>query len=112
MRCGVEFRYKNYGRKPKTYHGVEFKPGEIHSVKSRINDKTFVRVFSKPEEKVKQAEEALKSSSQKVKKEVKEKSTTKRSPGRPRKVAKPNIESNENFEEKGLIQEISDKESE
>ena len=36
--------YKNTSMKPKTFHGVTFKPGEAKDVSKYINDPTFIRV--------------------------------------------------------------------
>lgn len=36
--------YKNTSFYSKTFYGVEFKPGEVHSVKGYINHPSFVRV--------------------------------------------------------------------
>lgn len=38
----ISLTYKNVSYVPKTFYGVEFKPGETHTVKGFINDPAFV----------------------------------------------------------------------
>lgn len=41
-----ELKYKNTGLVTKKFRGVEFKPGEVKSVKGYINDPQMVRIDS------------------------------------------------------------------
>lgn len=85
--------YKNYSYKAKTYHGVEFKPGEIKQVPHLIRDSKMVRIFKKAEKEAKKSVEEIKPAK-------------KRSPGRPRKSSKPSIKEKSNFGEESIENKV------
>lgn len=79
--------YKSYHYKTKTFHGVEFKPGETKQVIKPINDSRMIRVYGP--EKLEVREEA-------------QEQIQKRSPGRPKKSSKPSIKEKSNFDEESI----------
>lgn len=58
------FTYKNTSLSVKTFYGVQFKPGEIHSVPGFINDPFMIRSNDKPKEAAKPASQSLKTPGQ------------------------------------------------
>ena len=58
------FTYKNTSLSVKTFYGVQFKPGEIHSVPGFINDPALIRCAAKPKEVPKATAQAPKPSGQ------------------------------------------------
>lgn len=38
-------KYKNYGRTPRTFYDITFKPGDVKEVPGYINCNNFVRIF-------------------------------------------------------------------
>ncbi len=98
------FYYKNCRPFSKTYHGVEFKPGEIKKVFKKIRDDKFIEV---PEDVAKKLE-AVKHSTKVVEETLKEttSSKVKKSRGRPRKSSKPSIKEKSNFGEESIENKV------